>query len=309
MKHFLKYTFSIALLSLCFSALLAYSFERLFLSKSTTRSGYKLERFYEFNDDVLFLGSSRAQQTFMVDSIFCTGAAYNYGLDGTGNWLWQQQLEDLVGNGRNEIIIINVDPPSLNLVTDWNALEFLNIPHESAVFKSLDPEIGRSVGYFPFKYFGSYLELFRTGIKEWINLTSYQYKGTNISVKSNINGMFFAREFAKDSVLDCSGPQGNRLVSLLNRQTEDQIVFIKIPTYGGRLEAPFFADLMPLIQEDSPVFFIDHSHFLQHKELWYDHVHFTLKGASLYSRLIQEELQSLVRSNRLILPNGVVFAD
>jgi hypothetical protein len=309
MREFLKYTFTIAAASLLIASLIAYIFENAFLANSTTRSGYKLERFYKFEDDVLFLGSSRAQQTFMVDSIFAQGKLYNYGLDGTGNWLWRHQLEDLVKNGKQELIVINVDPPSLDLVTDWNVLEYFNIPHESAVFRNLEPSLKRSIGYFPFKYFGSYLELFRTAIKEWINVTSYQFKGTQISIKSNIEGMFYAREFAKDSLLNCNGPGGNHLLRILNNQTEDQIVFVKIPTYQGQLSDPFFKHLSPLIQEGAPVHFIDHSNILQEQELWYDHVHFTLKGAEVYSKLLKEELRALEDAGNLQFPQGVLLAD
>ena len=309
MRKFLKYTLIIALTSLVTASLVAFIFENAFLAKSTTRSGYKLERFYRFEDDVLFLGSSRAQQTFMVDSIFTSGQLYNYGLDGTGNWLWRYQLEDLVKNGRQELIIINVDPPSLDLVSDWNVLEYFNVPHESAVFRNLEPSLKRSIAYFPFKYFGSYLELFRTGIKEWINVTSYQFKGTQISIKSNIEGMFYARPFAKDSVLNCSGPAGNHLLRILNDQTEDQIVFVRIPTFNGQLSEPFFKHLSPLIQKDAPVQFIDHSNILQEQRLWYDHVHFTLEGAEIYSELIKEELRALANSGDLLLPEGVLLSD
>lgn len=291
------------------ASIVAYIFENAFLAKSTTRSGYKLERFYRFEDDVLFLGSSRAQQTFMVDSIFSKGQFYNYGLDGTGNWLWRYQLEDLVKNGKQELIIINVDPPSLDLVTDWNVLEYFNIPKESAVFRNLEPSLKRSIGYFPFKYFGSYLELFRTAIKEWFNVTSYQFKGTQISIKSNIDGMFYARPFAKDSVLNCSGPAGDHLLHILNNQTEDQIVFVRIPTYDGHLSEPFFKHLLLLKQKDAQVHFIDHSKVLQERELWYDHVHFTLKGAEVYSKLVKDELRTLIDSGNLVLPEGVLLTD
>jgi hypothetical protein len=309
MQKFIKYITALALISLAISTIVAYSFEKVFLSKSTTRSGYKLERFYKFQDDVVFLGSSRAQQTFIIDTIFTKGDAYNYGLDGTGNWLWRYQLEDLIHNDRKEVIIINVDPPSLDLVTDWNALEFLYLPKESAVFQNLDPSIRRSIGYFPFNYFGSYLELFRTGIKEWVNITSYQSKGTHISTKKNIEGMFYARSFAKDSILRCSGAAAEHLISLFNLPSNDQIVFIKTPTYGGQLQESFFRDLQPLLADHPNIHFLDHSNRLQRKELWYDHVHFTLEGAGIYSKLLREELQALVNSNQLELPRGVELSN
>ncbi len=70
MRKFLIYVLFIAVSSWVLSSVIAWSFETLFLAKTESQVNYKLSRFYKFNDDVLFLGSSRAEQSFLVDTIF-----------------------------------------------------------------------------------------------------------------------------------------------------------------------------------------------------------------------------------------------
>lgn len=304
MKRFLRYSALIFTLGLLVNSLIALAFEQLFLSQTQSHLGYKLERFYNFEDDIFFLGSSRAQQSFMLDTIFSEGKAYNYGMDGTGNWLWRHQIEDLITNEKPELIFINVDPPSLDILPDLNATYFINIPHDSRLFSSISPEIRRSIGYFPFKYFGTYIELFRSGIKEWINITAYRDKGSHISVKSNLPGMFYARSFRKDTALTAGNDEIRELRRILESNAQDQVVFLKIPSYNEQNDTLFFSQFEPAFTDIPRITFMDHSAIMQDSSLWYDHAHFNIQGAAVYSKYLREALRESIRRGDLTLPEG-----
>ena len=268
---------------------------------------YKLSRFYDFNDDVLFLGSSRAEQSFMVDTIFAVDNAYNYGLVGTGNWLWPKLLEDAVANDKKELILINVDPDSLDHGTEWNMSYYLNVPHHSSVYSALKFNTRRRIRFFPFKYFGQYIELFRTGIKHWKNSTSYDNKGTNISIKPPNPESFFNHDMAKDSVLLCKEDDLQILSEILLKNNLDMVVFIKLPSYQEKGYKIFFNVLEEQLEGVPFTYFLDYTCELSNKSNWNDHLHLNLDGATKFSKMLRRDLQLAADSNLIEIPPSVQF--
>lgn len=306
MKRFLTQLGLILSTSLLISFVIAGIFERYFLEDNESHMAYKLNRFYSFSDDVLFMGSSRAQQSFLVDSMFTSDHSYNYGLVGTGNWLWPRLLVDAINNDKQELIFINVDPPSLDHGSLWNSSYYLKIPRSSFLFNSLSRSDQRSIGYFPFKFFGRYIELFRTGIKRWYNITSYEYKGTSISVKTPNAEMFGASSFTKDAALICDEAKITFLKTHLSHN-EDIIVFLKLPSYNESGKESFFKDFKPQLKELPNIFFMDYTGTFQDRKYWYDHVHFNLEGANVFSQQLREDLKAKVDSGTMKLPENIVF--
>lgn len=307
MKRFFSYIGVILLGSFLLSCLVAFAFDKLFLERTPSHISYKLSRFYEFEDDILFMGSSRAEQCFLVDSMFEGDNAYNYGMVGTGNWLWPKLLKDAQGNGKKELILVNVDPPSFDHGESWNTAYYLKVPRETSVFKSLDPKKQRAVGYFPFQFFGRYIELFRTGIKHWYNITAYEHQGTVISIKKPNPGMFYAREFVKDSTLICKQEDLLELKKDLTDQSEDVVIFLKLPSLLEAGDPVFFDDFKPVFEDVSNVHFMDYTGALQDSMYWYDHVHFNLLGADMFSEMLREDLKQAADSGWISFPESVQF--
>lgn len=307
MRKFVIYVLFIAGSSWALSSVIAWSFETLFLAKTESQVNYKLSRFYDFNDDVLFLGSSRAEQSFMVDTIFKGDHAYNYGLVGTGNWLWPKLLEDAVANDKPELILINVDPDSLDHGTEWNMSYYLDVPHHSTVFSALKFTTRRRIRFFPFKYFGQYIELFRTGIKQWKNSTSYDNKGTNISIKPPNPASFFNQDMAKDSVLLCKEDDLQILSEILLKNSQDMVVFIKLPSYQEKGYKIFFNQLEHRLEGVAFTYFLDYTGELSNKSNWNDHLHLNLDGATKFSKMLRRDLQLAADSSLIEIPPSVQF--
>ena len=306
MKRFLTQLCLILSISLLINYVVAGVFEKSFLEDNQSHIAYKLDRFYSFTDDVLFMGSSRAQQSFLIDSIFTGERAYNYGLVGTGNWLWPKLLVDALNNDKQELIFINVDPPALEHGAIWNSSYYLKIPRTSFLFNSLKTSEQRSIGYFPFKFFGRYIELFRTGIKKWYNITSYEYKGTSISVKIPNAEMFEASSFTKDAALICNKKDIEFLKSHLSHN-EDIIVFLKLPSYNESGKESFFKEFKPHLNGLPNTFFMDYTGTFQDRAYWYDHVHFNLEGANVFSQQLREDIKAKVDSGVMNLSENIVF--
>ena len=307
MRKFLIYVLFIIGSSWGLSSAIAWSFESFFLAKTKSPVNYKLSRFYEFTDDVLFLGSSRAEQSFMVDTIFAGDNAYNYGLVGTGNWLWPKLLEDAVANDKKELILINVDPDSLDHGTEWNISYYLNVPHHSSVYSALKFNTRRRIRFFPFKYFGQYIELFRTGIKQWKNSTTYDYKGTNISIKPPNPASFFNQNMAKDSVLLCKEDDLQMLSDILQKNNQDMVVFIKLPSYQEKGYKIFFNQLEKRLKGMPLTYFLDYTGELSNKSNWNDHLHLNLDGATKFSKMLRKDLQLAADSSLIEIPPSVEF--
>jgi len=307
MRRFLIYVLLIAGSVWVLSSAIAWSFETFFLAKTESQVNYKLSRFYDFNDDVLFLGSSRAEQSFMVDTIFAVDNAYNYGLVGTGNWLWPKLLEDAVANDKKELILINVDPDSLDHGTEWNMSYYLNVPHHSSVYSALKFNTRRRIRFFPFKYFGQYIELFRTGIKHWKNSTTYDNKGTNISIKPPNPASFFNQNMAKDSVLLCKEGDLQMLSDILQKNNQDMVVFIKLPSYQEKGYKIFFNQLEERLEGMPLTYFLDYTGELSNKSNWNDHLHLNLDGATEFSKMLRRDLQLAADSSLIEIPPSVQF--
>lgn len=291
MRKFIAYISMKLGLSLALSWLVIFAFKQSFLQKSTTHSAYKMERFYEEQDLIKILGSSRAEGSFLINPLFEGLPAYNYGIVGTDNWLWQQLVVDSKHNGLKELIIINVDPDSLSKGSFFDPNFYIEVPHKTHLFSALREEQPRKLSSFPFNYYGRLIELTRTGIKEWFSPTAYTQQGTVIPTKQINEGFFWKREFKKEGQI-AYRPEDIEQLKNIFEGSEDTYVFVKVPSYGERQDRNFFENISKEFQALPNTFFMDFSGTLQVKRLFVDHAHLSLEGAQEFSVLLSEEFKN-----------------
>ena len=157
---------------------------------------------------------------------------------------------------------------------------YLDVPHHSYVYSALKSTTRRRIRFFPFKYFGQYIELFRTEIKQWKNSTSYDNKGTNISIKPANPASFFNQDMAKDSVLLCKEDDLQIFSEILFKNSQDMVVFIKLPSYQEKGYKIFFNQLENRLEGVPLTYFLDYTGELPSKANWFDDLLVNLDGAT-----------------------------
>ena len=260
-------------------------FEILILNSTSFYN--KTSNVYKGSENVILLGNSRTLGSFIPDSI-SKGNVYNYGLPGTNNKLWINQLYDLSKDKFSQTIIVNVDETRFldnNNSSDGDFRSYLKLPKESFVYKNLSHVTKSKLNPFPFYYFGE-IDVFLTKfIREKIQVTGFTNKGCriemNILSKSQFQKTSSYKPIEKTIIPKSTH---NILKSIEKKSNElkgDRIIFVSIPIYGKsnknvtlnkiKLEYPSLGD------------FHDLSQLYKKREYYYDGYHPSLKGAIILS--------------------------
>ena len=182
--NFKKFIFEIVLPYLIFflliSLLINYLFEKKIILSSEISGAYKVNRIINSNDndEVVFLGSSRAEGSFIPDSLVKHG--FNYGISGTQDDVILFFLnEECKKKNKNTPIVINFDLDGLNSNIGDISNYLYNV--DNLKVKSLVNSNYKSIFKIPFlKYYGYFELYFKYYINSKINLTKYTNKGASI---------------------------------------------------------------------------------------------------------------------------------
>lgn len=192
----------------------------------------------------IVLGSSRGQGSFLMSAAF-DGNGFNYSLPGTENKYWFGVLYDLINDGKQQTIVINVDDTDIldlyksNLDGDHRA--YWRIPKSSFCFNNLSDKTLNKIVDYPFNLFGEGYFLIYQFLRENINETSFNELGSRIE-KSKISDEQLERQIRRlresheEGILEITKETNNLLKSLeLNNQQvdmnkRDTVIFISLPS-------------------------------------------------------------------------------
>ncbi len=112
---------------------------------------------------------------------------------------------------------------------------------------------------------------------------------------------------AKDSALHCKEVDLQILSEILSKNSQDMVVFIKLPSYQEKGYKIFFNELEDRLGGVPLTYFLDYTGEFSNKSNWNDHLHLNLGGATKFSKMLRRDLQLAADSNLIEIPPSVQF--
>ncbi len=277
------------------------------------------ERLFEiFNNntryDVLFLGSSRTHTTIhpgIIDSI-CKLNSFNAGVEGGNIYEFKLTLDGfLVNHASPEYVVLTLDLQSFNIkrrIFNYTQyFPFLDNPviterlsesgHKTAVIKLL-----------PFLAMTTYDDYTRGNIlKGWAGKTEipagdYQYKGFLSNTAKELSAI--NQEPVKPTMKVTMSSEGLRILSEIAQTCKNRnirLIFTYAPEYKKNLQNGFinreeFFKTMVKISREEQIPFLRHDELdlCQNPKLFANVGHVNRLGAEVYTRILGEELRSII---------------
>lgn len=258
----------------------------------------KTSNIYKDDYKIKLLGNSRMEGG-VIPSYLSKKNTFNYGLSGTGNKLWLNQLNDLSLDNSSNLIIIAVDYGDLTFTDydDGNYINYLKLSKSSKAYKNLKAETKKKLAPFPFYYFGSFIEIFRLWLRERLDVTLFYENGANINLNTLNNEMFNSILYDKKSIV--AEPNVDLKViqfldSIDSFKIKDDIIFINFPNYE-KLPNKSFNFLKKKYHSLGRFINLDEGMFT--REDFYDKFHLSSKGAQKVSKALSDSL--LIEINKI----------
>ena len=255
----------------------------------------KTRKVYSGENNVILLGSSRTYFSFIPDSISKENT-FNYGLPGTANKLWINQLYDLSKDEYSQTIIINVDEVKLLDISDelhdGDFRAYLKIPRESFVFTQLSQDTKSKLKPFPLYYFGELGEVISKVITEYMGDLSLYNKGARIELNSLTENQFKNEKPFTPITETIISKRTDKILKAIEKLThtyrKDRIIFVSIPVYG-KADSNQTLKKIKLKYPDLGEFY-DLSGLYSSREFFYNKSHPSLTGAVFLSDTIKKIL-------------------
>ena len=257
----------------------------------------KTRNIYRGKEKVILLGSSRTLGSFIPESIVRDNT-YNYGMSGTSNKLWINQLYDLSKDEFSQTIIINIDETKLLDINDESKdgdfRSYLKTPKESFVYNHLSQFTRNKLKPFPLYYFGEIDVFISKFIRERIGGLGFYNNGCRVELNILNENQFQKSDLYKpieETII--SKKTHNTLKSIEKTYYKlkmDRIIFVSIPVYG-KLNENFTLNKIKLEYPDLGEFY-DLSQLYKKREFFYDRDHPSLSGAIILSDTIRNLLKS-----------------
>lgn len=295
MRRFLVYAATLSL----FAMGVLLGLDRLnvwLLTASSASAAHKMQRLFRTYpaDEIAILGSSRASQNFVPSLL--SPAAFNYGMDGSGQGETLLLLEAVLARGGNAPILVNLDPwgfppaGSVTVVGDYRL-----VLDDPAVRAMLPPEMCRWRDRVPgIRFYGA----LRPNLTAWLNgrlgLTKRVDRGATLQVLSRtpkewavINASLKPSGFSVDAAWKV------RIHALAHR-TQRPIVWVVGPCsprwaelYTGRSALHAFLGWLGTLPNQTVVDFFA----LPYGEACFmDPTHLNLEGAERFTSALREAL-------------------
>lgn len=280
--------------------LVGYVFNYFFVSKiilGTEISGaYKVNRALNITDsnEIPFFGSSRAEETFIPDSLVKNG--FNYGIVGTQDNVILFFLKEECKKNKSTPIVINFDLDGFDYCLGDPANYIYNSDN-NAVRELLDSTYKTIYALPLLKFYGKFETLTRYYMNNNVNLTKFTNKGGSIEknditrnkfdelVNKRINTKW---EFNNDKIL-LSG-----FLNLIHSNKKRKFVFVVAPYHESCFksmknysEAENFLTYLRTIDN---VLVFDFSKTIFPDSFFFDTSHLNIKGAVAFNKLLKDSL-------------------
>lgn len=247
---------------------------------------------YEDNYRIKFLGSSRTVGNLIPTVFDETNNTYNYGLVGTGNKVWLNQLGDLINDGRRNLIVINVDNVQLSLDegSDGNYVNYIKVPQTTLLYQNLNSSTKERLYPFPLYHFGSMTEFVRLWVRSKMELTKFSDNGCSIELNMLSDKDFYNMEAGLSKEPVKLNGKTRAFFESLNKtdKLEDILVFINLPNFDHHNNQTYhhLKNNYPNIGR-----FIDLDTNVSEREYYFDKEHLSKTGAEKITADLKDSLR------------------
>lgn len=271
---------------------------RLFQS---AKSGIALKErviFFETNEDILFLGSSRAAFHY-VPEIFeekLNLSSYNAGREGTGIFFHYAILIATLERYKPKMIILDVDFRDVyDRGGDFGENVFGQLrPYYGLINDEFDRYITRK----PYDYLFNQSKLLRFN-KKFLNILSANLSSSDKTfmgfkpLTGTWNGI---NKTSKDENFKFSEEHLNQLEKFIIKAIDNDINLVLVSSPTNKIVPNKFFKIVQEMCSKHKVSYFDFSHHdeTMHREFFYDLEHLNLRGAEKFSELLAD---SLIRHN------------
>ena len=278
-----------------------YFFEKKIILGAEISGSYKVNRIInQYNlDEIPFFGSSRAEGTFIPDSLVKNG--FNYGMTGTKtNVLIFFLKEECKKKGKNGPIIINFDLDGLIYNLGEQSDYILNANY-APIKKLLDSNF-KFIYNIPFlKYFGNFEILTKYYLNNKLNLTKFTNKGASIEKnelpKSKFDDLVKQR-ISNPEHFQADNKLLSEIVNIIRENHNRKFIFVINPYHSSYFK--FYPNLIEAIKcldnlRSFPnVVILDFSKINYPDNYFLNTTHLNLRGALDFNKILKDSLKTYI---------------
>ena len=295
---FLKYIlFPFLVVAIFLGGFFNFIFENKIILSSEISGAFKVNKIINKTDsnEIAFFGSSRAEGTFVPDSLVKNG--FNYGMSGTQDDVLLFFLKQECKKRKNTPIVFNFDLDGFNY-SIGDISNYLYNSDNSEVKNLLNKKF-KNIYHIPlFKYYGYFETYTKYYLNNRLNLTKFTNKGSSIEknelVKSKFNLLVKERlnqstNFENDSALL------NEFLSLVINNKNRNFILIVNPYhnsffnkfYNYNRALTFFEEL----SKYPNIVVLNFAKLEFNDDMYLNTSHLNLKGALAFNKILKDSLK------------------
>ncbi len=279
--------------------LINYQFENRIVLGSQISGSYKVNRIINelHSSEIAFFGSSRAEGTFIPDSLVKEG--FNYGMSGIQDDVVLFFLdEECRKSSKSTPIVINFDLDGLNYSLG-DVSSYIYNSNYKPVRQLMDSSY-KTIYNFPLlKYYGVFELYFKFYLTDKFNLTKFVSKGASIEKNELTANKFEAlvkERLASTNFFNNDPLLSAKLITIIKSNTNRKFIFV-IPPYHnsffkGFVNANEASIFLNSLKKLNNVVVLDFSkaHFVDIDFL--NTSHLNLRGAIKFNRILNDSLKN-----------------
>ncbi|MBV5312491.1 MAG: hypothetical protein JZU47_04290 [Prolixibacteraceae bacterium] len=300
-KFFKRILIPFAILIVSIGSIINYYFEKKIVLGSPNAGVYKVNRIINENniDEICFFGSSRAEGTFIPDSLVKNG--FNYGIFAAQDDVVLFFLkEECKKKDKKNAIVINFDLDGLN----YSLGDISNYIYNSEypAVKELISINYKNVFRVPFVKYAGYYEMYtKYYINDKFNLTRYTNKGASIE-KIETSKEYFKelvdRQINAKRVFRNDPKLSIELSKIIKSNPHRKFIFVIAPYHKSFFDGfTNFQDAelyLASLKKNSNVTVLDFGKIDFPNEYFFDTRHLNLKGAIGFNRILKDSLNVIL---------------
>lgn len=277
-------------------AMVNYFFQKKVVLGSEISGAYKVNRIInETNqNEIPFLGSSRAEGTFIPDSLVKLG--FNYGMVGTQDNVWLFFLNEECKKNKTGPIVINFDLDGLDYSIGDISNYLYNINY--APVKKLMGEKYKAQYEVPFfKYYG-YFEIYtKYYLNGKTNFTKYTNKGASVEKDELPIQQFnelIEQRLNEKTVFKNEPALLDELMDLIHDNPKRKLIFVVNPYHASYFNA--FVNyndaikFLSFLEANNNVTVLNFAKFNLPNDCYINTTHLNAKGALQFNRILKDSL-------------------
>ena len=279
-----------------------YIFEKKIILGSVNSGVYKVNRIINENnkEEIGFFGSSRAEGTFIPDSLVKNG--FNYGLSGAQDDVICFFLKEECKKNKTTPLIVSFDLDGLDYSLGDKSNYIYNSEYQPV--KDLLQSNYKNIFKIPFIKYSGYFEMYtKYFINDKFNLTRFTNKGAAVE-KAEQTEQFFNelidRQLKAERIFRNEPSLASELDEILKSNQNRKFIFVITPYhnsfFNGYSNIQDAEKYLNTLKTNPNVVILNFSKLMFPNNYFFDTRHLNLKGAVAFNRILKDSLSFYINS-------------